>query len=300
MANEKEKIEGMDMIPEESAPVAENPMVDAPATEYGPNKTAARARLAERYPDLDLDDEEGLYGAWNDEAAAADADASALADYRAADKTIGTAIGDDPRLAGLFQELIKDSGDKENDSSEKARKTLMYLIDAYGDEFVELINDPGNDEFRKRLADKHAADVAAAAEREKLEREAEGNIDASLDNLDTVCAELGISDDDKDEIFKSFIQLCQDLIVDKVSADVWRMLANGYTHDADVEQASNEGEVRGRNERISEKLAAERPSPLAMTGGGGSKSAVPASREPVRLGGALDEARDSRPWYERE
>lgn len=288
MANEKENIEGA-VSPEEAAVVAENPMTEAAAAEYGPNKTAARKRLGEKYPDLDLDDEEGLYGAWNDEAAAADEDAAALADYRAADERIGNAMADDPRMAGLLNELLNGGGGD----------LLVSLIDKYGDDFVALLNDPDNEEFRKRLADKHAADVAAQAEREKLEREAENNIDESLNNLDAVCEELGISDDDKDEIYKSFIALCDDLVVDKVSADVWRMLANGYTHDADVEQAGNEGEVRGRNARIQEKLADERSTPLSMGGGGGgSRGAMPA-REPVRLGGALDEPSRDTPWYER-
>ena len=290
MAKEDENklTEGGVLPPADEAPVAENPMEAAAATPaYGPNKTAARERLGAKYPDLDLDDEEGLYGAWNDEAAAADEEHSALEDYRAADERIGSAMAEDPLLAGLFQELLKK--DKKDDP-------LLMLIDRYGDDFVELLNDPDNDEFRKRLADKHAADVAAQAEREKLEAESEANIDASLDALDKVCAEMGIDDSEKDEIYKSFISLCEDLTVDKVSEDVWRLLANGYRHDADVEQAGSEGEVRGRNTRIREQLADRHAAP--QVGGGGGGRGVTTSRPEVKLGGALDEPRNA-PWYER-
>lgn len=260
--------------------------VKAEDTQFGPNKTAARNRLSEAYPDLDLDDEEGLYGAWNDEASAAEEDRKKLKDFEDSDAQISEALAADPRNAGFLTELLKGSNGQ----------PLEYLIDNYGDDFVELLNDPDNDEFRKRLAEKHSADIEKAAKQAERDKEAEANIEPSLNALDAVAEEMGISDEEKAEVFKSFIELCQDLMVNKVSEDVWRMLVRGYTYEADVEQAGIEGETRGRNSRIREKLATERNTPSSMINSSSTPTAP--ARPQVKLGGALDEPTNA-PWYER-
>lgn len=250
--------------------------------QFGPNKQKFRDNFASNYPDVDMNDEEAYFGALNEENEKNSQNSLRLKDYEDSEKRLGDAFETDPRTAGLFLELTKEGG-----------KPLDYLIDHYSQEFVDAINDPDNEEFRDKLAKKQQEELKRIAENEQLEKESSDNLEASLDALTEAGQELGLSDDQLADVFQQFMQFTEDLIRDKVSKDWWKIIAKGLSHDADVEQASVEGEVKGKNAKIKEKLDREKPSALNVASGGG----MPAGNKYKDLPGALGE--QEVPWYKR-
>lgn len=249
---------------------------------FGPNKQKFRDNFASNYPDIDMEDEEAYFGALNDENEKNSQNSQRLKEYEDSEKRLGEAFDTDPRTAGLFLELTKEGG-----------KPLDYLIEHYGSDFANLINDPENDEFREKLAKKQQEELKRIADSEQLEKESADNLETSLDALTEAGQELGLSDEQLAEVFTKFMDFTEDLIKDKVSKEWWLIIAKGLSHDDDVEKASFEGEVKGKNAKIKEKLDREKPSALNASSGGG----MGAGTKNVGLPGALGE--QEVPWYKR-
>lgn len=229
---------------------------------FGPNKQKFRDRFAERYPDIDMNDEEAYYGALN---AADDENAGKmerLSQLESDQQALGETFDENPGVAELFLELTKKDG-----------KPVEMLINNYAQAFSDLVNDPDNEEYRKALAAKINEDLETSKSRRELEDEAEANIGPTLDALSKVGEEMGLSPDEIADAFNQFLSFTQDLVVDKVSEDMWRVFINGLRHDTDMESARIEGETAGRNAKIGEKLRTETPSALNMSSGGGNTKA---------------------------
>lgn len=227
--------------------------------EFGPNKQKFRDNFAAAYPDIDMNDEEAYFGVLNDRNDQYDKDKSRLDELEESQVKFGEALDADPRMAELFLEMTKPGG-----------KPLEYLIANYAQAFSDLVNDPDNEEYRKALADKIAEDSANALNQEQAEKEAEDNIGPTLDALGKVAAEEGLTDEQVSEAFNLAIKFSEGMEKGSISEDMWRTLIKGLAHDVAVEQARNEGEAAGRNQRIREKLRTEQPSALNLQGGGGS------------------------------
>ena len=73
------------------------------------------------------------------------------------------------------------------------------------------------------------------------------------------------------------IGIMKDGILGKFSKESIMMARNAINHDTDVEMADREGEVRGKNARIEEKLRAKRKTDgtASLAGKNGAPSAMP-------------------------
>ena len=250
--------------------------------QFGPNKQKFRDNFAATYPDIDMNDEEAYFGALNDENEKNSKNSQRLQELEDSEARLGKAFDADPRTAGLYLELVKEGG-----------KPLDYLIDHYGSEFVDAINDPDNEEFREKIAKKRQEELKRMTESEALNKEAADNLEASLDALTEVGKEMGMTDEQLGDAFNKFMEFTEDLIKDKVSKDWWKIIIKGLNHDADVEDASIKAEVKAKNARIKEKLDREKPSALNTSGGGN----VGTGRKIQDLPGAL--GAPEVPWYKR-
>ena len=102
--------------------------------------------------------------------------------------------------------------------------------------------------------------------------------------------EAGVSDEDKDKAFEAYANMLDDAIRNKVSKETWLMFIKGINHDKDVAEAADEGEVRGRNTKIVEKLKKPTTATPPMITGQGAEA-------PKRkFGGVLDNLSTS-DWY---
>ena len=101
-----------------------------------------------------------------------------------------------------------------------------------------------------------------------------------------------MSDEDKDKAFEAYANMLDDAIRNKVSKETWLMFIKGINHDKDVAEAADEGEVRGRNTKIVEKLKKPTTATPPMITGQGAEA-------PKRkFGGVLDNLSSS-DWYEK-
>lgn len=239
---------------------AENEEQQAPIKS---SREAFVARIKDRHPELDDSDEEGFYAAVN---ADYDDDSEGLEDlkrYRDDESRLREIFEKDPRMANIFLGMAR--GDN----------VLEYLVEKFGQDFLDLLNDPQNEELRENIAKKQREWVERQAQAKELEAQTAANIDKSLDAFDAVADELGADQNAKEEAFKKYVEFQQRAIVDDVDEDMWRLFFKGVTHDADVEQAGMEGEVRGRNSKIRERLRSGGDrSPMDM-GGAAARSEAP-------------------------
>ena len=227
------------------------------------SREAFVARIKDRHPDLDETDEEGFYSAVNADYDEDDEDREELKKFREDDEKMRNIFQNDPRMANIFLGMAR------------GENVLEYLIDNFGQDFLDAINDPENEEARQRIAEKQKQWVEKQAASRDLEAKAAENLDRALDAFDAVAEETGADDNAKEEAFKKFTEFQQRAIVNDIDEDMWRLFFNGVTHDADVEQASIEGEVRGRNAKISERLrGGSEKNPMDM-GGAAARNETP-------------------------
>lgn len=233
-------------------------------------------RLKAKKPDLNFDDEEDLYGSINDDYDAYDGE---LKGYKENEEKLIGAFNKDPRIASMFLAMTK--GDN----------PLLYLIDNFGqDEIRAALDDP---EMKDKLVERQNAYLERQAKNSKLEEEAKVNIIASLDALEAAKDELGCSDEDADHAFEMFAQIQEDAIVDKVTKETWIMFLKGLSHDVDIENATHEAEIRGRNAKIDkEKKKSTIPDGIPPQLGGQGALNDKVNRKPVIEGALAKYAED--------
>lgn len=219
-------------IPEEQAPVA--PAAEStPAT---PNRDALRKRLAERYPDENFDEDEALYGRINGDYDEYD---SQLGKYKENESRMVDLFNRDPRSARFLTEWA-DGGDP-----------VIAIIRNYGSDIKEMLDDPEKiDEIAK--ANKEYVD--RISKEKGLEEEYEKNLEESLTLLENVQTERGLTDEQMKAAIAQLRDDAIDVIMGRFTAEALDRVLKAQNHDADVEAAAYEGEVRGANKKIDERL----------------------------------------------
>lgn len=201
----------------------------------------ARHRVIERmktkYPDKSFDDDEVLFGQISD-------------DYDDYDGRLGKYEEDERVLLDMF------------DKDPKSAKFLASWHNG-GDPIYSLIKTYGKDDIMDAINDEKRLDEIAKANKEYVERVAkereldtqyEQNLANSLNEIDKIQEERGLSDEDIDEAMKWIIGIIGDGVMGKFSPETIEMALKAIHHDNDVEQAGSEGEIRGRNAKIDERL----------------------------------------------
>jgi hypothetical protein len=158
----------------------------------------------------------------------------------------------------------------------RGENVLDYLLDEFGQDFLDAINDPENEEARERIAQKQQEWLRKQGESEELNKTAAENLDKALDAFDAVAEEMGADQDAQEEAFRNYIEFQKRAIVNDVDEDMWRMFFKAANYDADVEQAGIEGETRGRNAKIRERLRNEEErSPMDLGGATARQNTTP-------------------------
>lgn len=245
------------------------------------NREKFLSRFAERHPDIDTNDEEAYYGAINDDADERD---QRIKKYEDDEKVLGDAFQKDPRIANLFLSIAR------------GENPLLYLVESFGSDFVDYLNDPDNEELRKQFGEKQKEYVEKQAKSRALQEQTEKNIDNTLDAFDRVADELGADDELKEKVFNYMAELQERLLVDDIDEKTWKIAFNSITHDDDVAQAGEEGEIRGRNAKIDERLRKPKVGVPPQLNGQGARKV---STKQAKFGGVLDEIANETPWYEK-
>lgn len=221
-------------------------------------------RIKTRHPELDESDEEGFYSAVNADYDEDDQGREELKRYKEDDEKLRGIFEQDPRMANMFLGMAR------------GENVLEYLIDNFGQDFLDAINDPEDPEIRDRIAEKQQQWLENQAKNKELEQQAADNLEKALDAFDAVAEEMGADEQAQEEAFKRYTEFQQRAIVNDVDEDMWRLFFKGVNYDLDVEQAGIEGETRGRNAKIRERLrSTQERNPMDMSGASARQQNTP-------------------------
>ena len=194
-------------------------------------------RLAKKYPDKDFSDDESLFGQISDDYDASDEE---LNGYKEREGKFADLLTSDPRSASFLVDW------------KEGKNPLIALIERFGEEdFRDALDDPA---LREQLSEANQKFIERVAKEKELEEEYNSNITETLDYLDKLQEEDGLSDEEIAETVQFLANIVKDGIVGKFTPESIEMARKALHHDENVAVASEEGEVRGRNAKIEEKL----------------------------------------------
>lgn len=226
-----------DQLTPELPPAKDTEGTEAPAGAPMPSKRdALRDRLKKKYPDKNFDDDEVLAGQISDDYDATDKE---LGEYRERERQLGEMFDSDPRSASFLMEW------------KNGKNPVTLLVEQFGMDFLEYMDDP---EHQEELAQAQKEYLDRVANEKKLEDEYQKNLESSLNAIDKAQEENGWDDDFVNNGFKKVFDIVNDAINGKISPETIQLLNDGDSHDDDVAKAGEEGEVRGRNAKITNTL----------------------------------------------
>lgn len=199
-------------------------------------KELAMERLTTRYPDRNFDDDEAVYGQILEDFADSD---TRLAKYEENERALSDMFTADPRSA---QFVI---------NWRNGEDPAVGLVRMFGTEIKDAIDDP---EKMEEIAEAQKDFVERVTKEKEYEQMYKDNLAQTLTNLEKVQTELGITDDQAEEAMAFLQTIISDGVLGKFTEESIKMAWKAISHDADVAQAAREGEVKGRNTKIEEKL----------------------------------------------
>lgn len=201
------------------------------------NRDRYAERLKSKYPDKDFSDEEALFGQINDDYDDYD---EKLSKYQEQEKALSELFASNPRSAAFLIDW------------RKGEDPIVGMLRKYGKEFKEALEDPSPENLEALAqANKEYADRVAASE--KYEEEYRKNIEDTFKTLAGM-EEEGYSEEELDQAMNFLVGIMRDGTLGKFARESITMALKAINHDSDVELADREGEVRGRNSKIEEKL----------------------------------------------
>lgn len=219
-------------------------------------KSALMKRMQEKYPDMNPEDEESIYGNILGEYGEYD---GKLDSYKKNEEELINRFNENPRAASFLLNM------------KEGKDPIVLLVQEYGDEITDIINDPEKFEEFQQAREEYQKKILSS---KKLNEEAEMNGIEMMNNLDAAQEEGGYSDEQITAAFEQFNQILNDALVHKVSKDTWLMVLKGLNHDEDVNSAAHEAEIKGRNAKINaiKKKTSDEGMPPVLGGQSNAKS----------------------------
>lgn len=193
-------------------------------------------RLKERYPDKDFTDDDIFYGQIGEDM---DSYAKELSDYQEREQALSDMLTSDPRSANFITDW------------RRGEDPVIGLVRRFGSEIKDAIDDP---KLQDQLAKANKEYVERVEQSKALEAEYQKNIAETLSYLDGLSKDGVLAESDIDDAMALLTSIVHDGIVGKFSPESIDMAVKALHHDSDVEEANIEGEVRGKNTKIEEKL----------------------------------------------
>lgn len=193
-------------------------------------------RLRSKYPDKKFEDDEEIYGQISDDYDTYEAE---LEGYRGREKSLSDMFAADPRSAQFLTDM------------HNGNDPVLGLVRNFGVEIKDVLDDP---EIQDKIAEANKEYVERIANSKKLDEEYEGNMDNTLETLRQFQTERGMSDEQIDQVITFLLGVVRDGVMGKFSTETLDMACKALNYDADVAAAGEEGEVAGRNAKITENL----------------------------------------------
>lgn len=194
-------------------------------------------RLRGKYPDRDYADDEALFEQIDQDYDSFDGE---LSGYREREKSLVDMFNRDPRSAQFLTDMAN------------GRDPWSNLIRRVGvDGMTDILNDPEKqDEFE--AANKEYLERVAKSK--ELDEEYDRNLAESQATVAQLQSERGIDDDTMDKALDLLGQIANEVLLGKFSRENIEMALKAVNYEMDIESATQDGEVRGRNARVEAKL----------------------------------------------
>lgn len=210
------------------------PKVETPSAPVPSKRDNFRGRISKRYPDLNMDDEDAYYDRMN-------ATMDEYEGYEANSRRLRESMEKSPVMA----EMLLAAREQEDFDP------VVWMVNNKGLDLQALQDDP---EYAEKLAQAHADYLTKNSKGAEIEAAMQENMPKSVDAVRAKAQELGISDEQAEEIVGKMYQVMDDLVHGIISIEVFESLAKGQTHDADVQAAREEGMAQGLNTKVDDKL----------------------------------------------
>ena len=216
-----------------------------------PNRDRYAAMFAEDNPDVDFEDKESRYGRMAEER-------EKYRNYRDSGKKL-SGILDKHRWVGA---MLMD--DEEN--------PLVWMA-KNGIDIKAALDDP---EVMQKVTDGFAEWTQKQAEGEAAEAAKDEAIAKSIEELDALQAEVGLSDEQKQRMLEYFWdEVWLPAWRGEVSKDTWTAIMHAMNYDQDMANAREEAALQARNEKHANKVKTfdERQVPPTFSQGQGQRVA---------------------------
>jgi len=230
-------------------------------------KEAFLSRYKERYPELPDGDEDAFYGRLSD-------DFDKFDKSETAQRELGELLASDPRSAGFLMVM------------RKGGNPLEFLIEQYGDDFRDALNDEGK---AKELSAAFSKYLEKQAKNRELQKMADENMSVMVESIERVQQEGGYSDEEMTNAYQYLYGeggLLDRIITNGVTAEDWVMLLKASRFEKAVEEARAEGEVAGRNQSIQlnkRKTTEARNMPADISSQSGKTASVKTNNEALAM-----------------
>lgn len=200
------------------------------------NRERFMSHVREKYPDVDYDDEDARYGAYNDYFDAMD---SRTRELEQSDEGMRNLFSRDPRVADIMIDIAK------------GEDPAIAFYRAYPDYINQDLSDP---DVAARLAEENKKRIeelqAEEEEKQRTGKEREDKQQAAGELISEYATENGLSDEEIGGIVSMFVTIANEGITMDVSRETLDLIRKGLGYDGDVAKAREEGSIEGRNERI--------------------------------------------------
>lgn len=193
-----------------------------------------RERMGKRYPDLNMDDEDAYY----------DQMGKAFDEYEGYENNSHKLV-ERMKASPAFRDMIIAAGQQDDFDP------IIYLTEQRGLDLGALSDDP---EYANKLAEAHSKYLEKEAKNKEIDDAMAKNMPTSIDAIKAKASELGLSDEQTQEIVGKMYQSMDDMVHGILDPEYFALLAKGTTHDEDVNKAHDEGLATGLNKKVDDKL----------------------------------------------
>lgn len=221
-------------------------------------------RMRKKYPDKAFEDDEEIFGTIGEDY---DGYEKEIEGYQGREKALSDMFAADPRSAQFLTDMHRGGSPWAN------------YIRLFGPELKDSLDDP---ETLKQIEEAETDYVKRVAENKKLQEEYEKNIAATNETLNQIQNEKGLSEEQSKEVEAVLIGIVRDGVIGIFKPETIEMVLKALNYDADVANAAEEGEIAGRNAKITEQLRqAEKGDGTAPLNGKNSAPSQPTSSQSI-------------------
>lgn len=195
-----------------------------------------QGRYKEMYPELDMENEDAYYESAN-------STLDELENYRKHNSDLIGAFSNNKAFASMLM------------AAKNGEDPYEWMAANLGADISELLSEP---EYAKKISEAARKFNESQEKGEASRKEYEANVQNTLAELQKIQQETGWDNEKCYNLASKVYDIIDEGLRGLITAETFHMVMNGMNYDSDVKNAREEGEVAGRNAKISEQLKKEK------------------------------------------